>query len=253
MPFVTAEDGVRIHYELDGVEGGTPLVLHHGVYGHLDDWHRGKPTSYVAALRDRFRLILLDARGHGESDQPTQFEDYDFRTRVLDVLAVIQAAGLGPTERAHFFGYSMGAHIGMSAAIYAPQRFASLFLGGASPYGAVDFSMTKRPWAETWPFLEKIPHANREAWGALSAQQWRFGGAVQALRTTRVPFVLFAGERDAGPRRGVTRFASEHAPEGARHFVVPGANHLEALNALDVVVPRLLAFIDNAERASTPA
>ena len=256
MPFVAAEDGVRIHYELAGVEGGVPLVLHHGVYSSLEFWRRsgrdGQP-SYVAALGERFRLILLDARGHGESDQPTRAEDYDFRTRVLDVLAVTQAAGLQPTERAHFFGYSMGAHVGMSAAIYAPQRFRSLFLGGASPYGAVDFSMTQRPWAETWPFLEKLPHAHREAWGVLSAQQWRFGGAMQALRTTRVPFALFAGERDTGPHRGVTRFASEHPDAGGPHFVVAGANHLEAAARLDEVVPRLLAFIEESERASLKA
>jgi pimeloyl-ACP methyl ester carboxylesterase len=250
MPFVTAEDGVRLHYKLDGVEGGTPLVLHHGVYSTLEAWqHPGH--SYVEQLRDHFRLILLDARGHGQSDQPARVEDYDFRTRVLDVVAVMQSAGLGSSERAHFFGYSMGAHVGMSAAIYAPQRFKSLFLGGASPYGAVDFSMTQRPWDETWPFLERIPRAHREAWAALSEAQWRFGGAVQALRTTRVPYALFAGELDTGPHRGVTRFASEHAREGAPHFVVPDATHPQAFAALEIVVPRLLAFIEGVERASS--
>jgi pimeloyl-ACP methyl ester carboxylesterase len=244
MPFVTTEDGVRIHFELAGLEGGTPLVLHHGVYGTLEFWRHarhGQP-SYVDQLGGRFRLILLDARGHGESDQPTRVEDYDFRTRVLDVVAVMQAAGV---ERAHFFGYSMGAHVGMSAAIYAPQRFLSLFLGGASPYGAIDFSMTRRPWDETWPFIEKIPHAHREAWEAFSAAQWRFGGAVQALRTTHLPYVLFAGERDAGPHRGVTRFASAHA--GVRHFVVADASHPEAVARVDVVVPQFATFMDALE------
>ncbi|MSP22883.1 MAG: alpha/beta hydrolase [Dehalococcoidia bacterium] len=249
MPFATAEDGVRIHYELDGVEDGPPLVLHHGVYSTLDVWRRGEPDSYVDRLRSRFRLILLDARGHGDSDQPTRVEDYDFRTRVLDVVSVMAKAGV---ERAHFLGYSMGAHVGMSAAIYAPQRFRSLCLGGASPYGAADFTMTKRPWGETWPLIEKLPHAHREAWGALSTQQWRFGGAVQALRTTRVPYMLFAGEGDTGPHRGSTRFASEYDHEGARHFVVPGASHSQALHALDEVVPRLLAFIEATERVYVP-
>ncbi|MCC6236464.1 MAG: alpha/beta fold hydrolase [Dehalococcoidia bacterium] len=249
MPFATAEDGVRIHYEVAGLEGGPPLVLHHGVYSDLQFWRqrrRGRP-SYVELLGERFRLILLDARGHGLSDQPTQVEDYDFRTRVLDVLAVMGDAGV---QSAHFAGYSMGAHVGMSAAIYAPQRFRSLFLGGASPYGAVDFSMTQRPWDETWPFVGELPHAHREAWGALSAAQWHFGGAIQALRTTALPYVLFAGERDAGPHRGVTRFASEQrAARPVDHFVVPHANHLEAATHLDEVVPRLVAFVDRVEAA----
>lgn len=246
MPFVTASDGVRIHYELAGPEGGVPLVLHHGVYSDLEFWRapRRRRHSYVELLRERFRLILLDARGHGLSDQPTHVEDYDLRTRVLDVVAVMRAADV---ESAHFFGYSMGAHVGMSAAIYAPQRFRSLFLGGASPYGAVDFSMTRRPWNETWPFVKDLPHAHREAWGALSEAQWRFRGAVQALRTTSLPFVLFAGDRDIGPHRGVTRFASEHALDGDHHFIVSGANHLEAATRLDEVVPRLVAFTERVE------
>lgn len=254
MPFAVAEDGARIHYELAGPEDGTPLVLHHGVYSNLEYWRqsrRGRRT-YLEALqaeRDRFRLILLDARGHGESDHPTRPEDYDFRTRVLDVLAVLQHAGIEASTRAHFFGYSMGAHVGMSAAIYAPQRFASFFLGGASPYGAVDFSMTHRPWDETWPFVKDIPGAHFEAWGALSEAQWRFRGAVQALRTTRVPYVLFAGDRDVGPHRGVARFASEHGLSEDQHFVLADANHLDAAARVDEVVPRLLAHIERAESA----
>lgn len=247
MPFVTAEDGVQIHYEVQGLESGPPIVLHHGVYSDLEFWRqqrRGR-ESYVDALGERFRLVLIDARGHGLSDQPPHVEDYDFRTRVLDVVAVMTDAG---TQSAHFFGYSMGAHVGMSAAIYAPQRFRSLFLGGASPYGAVDFSMTRRSWDETWPLVRDFPHAHREAWGALSESQWRFRGAVQALRTTSLPYVLFAGERDAGPHRGITRFASAHGTQRlVEHFIVPGANHLEAAIRLDEVVPRLTAFIGNLE------
>ncbi len=251
MPFAVAEDGVRLHYELAGPEGAVPLVLHHGVYSNLKYWRqsrRGRRT-YVDALGDRLRLVLIDARGHGESDHPTRVEDYDFRTRVLDVLAVLQHAGVEASTRAHFLGYSMGAHVGMSAAIYAPQRFASFFLGGASPYGAVDFSMTHRPWDETWPFVKDIPGAHFEAWGALSEAQWRFRGATQALRTTRVPYVLFAGDRDAGPHRGVTRFAAEHGLSRDQHFLLEGANHLEAAGLVDEVVPRLLAHIERAEAA----
>ena len=246
MPFVTAEDGVRIHYEVAGLEGGAPLVLHHGVYSDLEFWRqarRGRP-SYVEALGVRFYLILLDARGHGLSDQPTRVGDYDFRTRVLDVVAVMREVGV---ESGHLFGYSMGSHVGMSAAIYAPQRFRSLFLGGASPYGAVDFSMTQRPWDDTWPFVRELPHAHHEAWGALSEAQWRFGGAVQALRTTSVPYVLFAGERDIGPHRGVMRFVEAGARRPVEHFVVPGATHLEAATRVDEVVGRLITLVDRAD------
>ena len=35
MPYAT-NDGVRIHYEVEG--NGTPLVLHIGFLGSLEDW-----------------------------------------------------------------------------------------------------------------------------------------------------------------------------------------------------------------------
>jgi pimeloyl-ACP methyl ester carboxylesterase len=43
-------------------------VLLHGTSGSLQDW-RG--AGYVAALRGDHRLVLIDLRGHGQSDKPT--------------------------------------------------------------------------------------------------------------------------------------------------------------------------------------
>ena len=61
MPFAR-NAGVRIHYETIGTVGA--LVLHHGTGGSGPDW---KDLGYVDALKDRHRLILIDARGHGQS------------------------------------------------------------------------------------------------------------------------------------------------------------------------------------------
>ena len=57
--------GVRIHYEVAG--DGPPLVLQHGLGGTLE-------VNRIAgwgALQDDYRLVLVDARGHGASDKPT--------------------------------------------------------------------------------------------------------------------------------------------------------------------------------------
>jgi pimeloyl-ACP methyl ester carboxylesterase len=58
MPYAN-NDGTKIHYEVDGA--GPPLVLQHGFTSCIEDWFK---NGYVAALRPRYRLVLIDARGH---------------------------------------------------------------------------------------------------------------------------------------------------------------------------------------------
>ena len=59
MPYVTNE-GIRIHYEVDG--DGPPLVLQHGFTQKVKSWEM---AGYVDALKPLYRLIRVDARGHG--------------------------------------------------------------------------------------------------------------------------------------------------------------------------------------------
>ena len=58
-------DGVRIHYRVEGE--GPPLFLHMGFSVDLTGWYE---WGYVDALKDDYRLILIDPRGHGKSDKP---------------------------------------------------------------------------------------------------------------------------------------------------------------------------------------
>src|SRR3990172_464286 len=127
MPYATnPADGVRIHYEVEGQ--GQPLMLVHGISGALQHW---RINGYVDALRGDYRLVLVDARGHGESDKPHNPEAYAFKLMVGDLVAVLDALDISED---HYFGYSMGTLIGFRAPGFAPGRFHSLILGGHSPY-----------------------------------------------------------------------------------------------------------------------
>jgi pimeloyl-ACP methyl ester carboxylesterase len=64
MPYTTNQ-GIRIHYQLEGA--GPPLILHHGFTASLEAWY---DWGYVDALQHDYRLIVVDARGHGGSDKP---------------------------------------------------------------------------------------------------------------------------------------------------------------------------------------
>ena len=117
---------VRIHYRVEG--SGPPLVLHHWTFADLEWWY---DFGYVDVLKESATLILIDSRAHGLSDKPVAPNAYDVKTRVKDVVCVLDAAGIA---KAHFFGFSMGGWIGYGMAAYASQRICSFTIGGAHPY-----------------------------------------------------------------------------------------------------------------------
>ncbi|MCY4577785.1 MAG: alpha/beta fold hydrolase, partial [Chloroflexi bacterium] len=56
-------NGVRIHYHVEGE--GAPLVLQHGLTSSILRWYE---FGFVDALKSDYKLLLIDARGHGDSD-----------------------------------------------------------------------------------------------------------------------------------------------------------------------------------------
>lgn len=241
MPFATAPDGVRIHYEIEG--DGPPLVLQHGLLSSLESWRR---RGYVERFAPKYQCILVDSRGHGESDKPDDLEAYELRTRVVDIASVLHDAGV---ETAHYMGYSMGGWMGYGISIYMPQRFRSLTIGGFSPLkpAAAEWAtVAANPAVRANPLfarsLDEFPHAMEHSLGQLKV----WGGARQALRLTDLPLLLFAGTED--PNRSAEEMpivASE--AKDATFFAVEGADHSGAADTVDIVAPKVIEFIDRVE------
>ncbi len=125
MPEARSNDGVKIHYEVEG--DGPPLLLQHGFSGSLLGW---RDAGYVDALRSSYRLMLVDGRGHGQSDKPHDVESYAPQRRVDDVLAVLNAEGV---ERSSYWGYSMGGRMGYGMLSLAADRLNAAVIGGMHP------------------------------------------------------------------------------------------------------------------------
>jgi pimeloyl-ACP methyl ester carboxylesterase len=83
MPYARSQ-GLRLHYQVEG--DGPPLVCQHGFGDSVESWYE---LGYVDALKDDYRLILIDARGHGASDKPHEPEVYSFQNVTADVVAVL--------------------------------------------------------------------------------------------------------------------------------------------------------------------
>jgi pimeloyl-ACP methyl ester carboxylesterase len=123
-------NGVQIHYDVAGE--GAPLVLFHGLTGSGARWH---DTGVVAGLVADYQLILIDARGHGESEKPQRTEDYGGAIHAADVLAILDDLGLGSV---HFWGHSLGGNVALSLARLAPERVQRVIITGYSPFPAGD-------------------------------------------------------------------------------------------------------------------
>jgi pimeloyl-ACP methyl ester carboxylesterase len=74
--------------------------------------------------------VTFDARGNGESDKPTEPQDYALELMVDDVLAVADACDAASF---HYLGFSLGAKVGWGVAAWAQDRLESIALIGAEP------------------------------------------------------------------------------------------------------------------------
>jgi len=158
MPYATNQN-VRIHYQVEGE--GLPLVLQHGFSNSLDTWYE---RGYVDLLKHDYRLILIDARGHGASDKPHDPEAYALQLRAGDIVAVLDQLHIA---HAHFFGYSMGGWIGFGLAQYAPERFPAL----RTQHGASAAGLTEGPHAGEGSLC-----------GRLRGAVWGFDAAAKSPR-----------------------------------------------------------------------
>ncbi len=82
-------------------------------------------------MKNDYQLILVDARGEGDSDKPYDPDAYRIELMVKDILSVLDDLGL---EKMHYMGYSSSGDLGYGVARLAPERCYSLIIGGAHPY-----------------------------------------------------------------------------------------------------------------------
>jgi len=248
MPYADNQS-LRIHYRVEGE--GPPLVLQHGFTQCIEDWY---DAGYVDALKGDYLLILIDARGHGQSDKPHDSGAYALDAWVADICTVLDALGV---PKAHFWGYSMGGWIGFGMAKYAPACVDRLVIGGSHPYArsqepARQFLTTQLD-ASPDAFVAvlegrfgsqssgvrraRLRSADREAFLALSLDRPELSDILSGLL---IPCCLYAGEND--PLCSQVKAASQLIP-GATFFSLPGLTHPAAFQRSDLVVPPVHAFL----------
>ena len=245
MPFVHVADGTRIHYEVTGRPGATPILMIQGLGASKNAWNLQR-----IAMATRFRSISLDNRGAGRSDKPTQ--PFTLEQMADDAIAVLDAAGV---ETAHVVGASMGGVISQIIAVKYPHRVRSLTL--------VCTACRNHPWRQellqTWAHTAEqkgMIEVGKEAaqwvmsprsfrrlvpaftWmGPLAALRPRhsFVSQIQAILDTRedlvdelssitAPTMVIVGNQDILTPRGDSEEIAERIPN-AELVVISGAAH----------------------------
>jgi len=250
MPFAN-NNGTKIHYEVEGT--GPPLILQHGTTGSWEDWAE---FGYAQSLREQYRLILIDARGHGVSDKPHDPAAYDLALRAADVVSVLDDLGI---PKANFFGYSLGGYIGFGMAKHAPERLSSLILGGAHPYeedmqpfraampreaDAFMASMEQVYGPNLTPALrDRLRSNDLQALAVMTQDRPSMAGMLPKMT---MPCLLFVGEAD--PRLARVRQCAA-ALRKATLFTLPGKDHVGAFVASGLVLPHVQAFLAKVNSA----
>ena len=115
---------MRLHYLDWGNKHLPPMVFLHGGALNAHTW-----DLVCLALRDEYRCIALDQRGHGDSDWSPD-ADYSMSAQLADTKGFVDKLGL---DRFTLVGMSLGAINSLAFAIAHPERLNALVIIDAGP------------------------------------------------------------------------------------------------------------------------
>lgn len=231
---------------VDMGEGGTPLVLLHGLFGQAQNF-----ATVQKALAASRRVIALDLRNHGASPHAASM---DYPSMAADVAETLRAMSAAP---AMVLGHSMGGKVAMTLALTEPGLVERLVVADIAP---VAYPPAFRPYAEAMLALPLRPGlTRREADAALAEAvpaagvrgfllqnlrldadppEWRIGlrQIAEALPVIEAAPPFASGARYEGPVLALGGERSdyirdEHRPVFRAHFpaarfgTVKGAGH----------------------------
>jgi len=255
-------NGIDIHYEIEGE--GPVVTFSHSLACHLGMW-----DAQVEALKNRYRVLRFDTRGHGQTSAPAGA--YTLQQMAEDFRGLLDGLGIRET---HFVGLSMGGMIGQVFALEYPAMIQSLALcdttsrypAAAAPIWADRIKTVEAkgmdpmvgPTLERWftaPFRARET-AMMQKVGAMigSTPPQGYVGCCHAipkidvtdrLKELRCPALVIVGEEDPGTPVEMARQIHAAIPS-AELAILRSASHLSNLEQPAEFNRVLSAFLDKA-------
>ncbi len=235
MPTID-RDGVRIFYQEAG--SGEPILLSHGYSATSRMWQ-----DQVEALRQHYRVITWDMRGHGQSDSPELLEAYSERHTVDDMAAILGACGV---ERAVIGGLSLGGVMSLAFHDAHPAMVRALMLFDTGP--GFRNAEARQAWNDRT--LQRADDLEKRGLAALGrSDEIRLGEhrsadglaraargmmtqtddhLIRSLPNIAVPTLVLVGADDTNVLAATDYMAAKIA--GATKMVIPQAGHAANLH-----------------------
>lgn len=258
-------DGARLFYTTLG--NGPDVVLLHPTPTHHAFW-----LPVVRILANSYRFILIDLRGHGQSDATVEIsEPFTMQKLAQDVHAILQELAI---DRAAFVGCSIGSYLLYEYWRTFPQEMAAMVLTCGKPQSDTVVNREKR---EEWMamarqpgglerFLDQMadtligptarrvnPSVRDEARKMMAAMSLDAMIAVQRglvlrpdsvpmLSTISIPVCAVAGEEDQSSTPSEMRVVADLAPNAEFHLLEK-AGHYAPLEQPDKFAAIISKFL----------
>lgn len=239
-------NGITINYQFDGPENAQCLVFSNSLATSYAMW-----DEQAAALKDSYRVLRYDQRGHGGTDAPAGRYAYD--TLLADALGLLDALSI---RKAHFAGLSMGGATALGLAEHYPDRFDRIIVCD-SPCRSTPQS--SQQWEERIAVAQKqgmealveptvarwVPPEIREKdpphVGKIRAmiRETSINGFIgcaaaladhdyaSAVASVKRPVLFLVGEKDA-PAPAMRKLMEKLS--GSRYVEIPGAGHISNMD-----------------------
>lgn len=254
-------NGHEAYYEIHGAEGKPWLTFSHSLACSTRMW-----DGQIAALKDRYRILAYDTRGHGQSAAPKGA--YTLQGLADDLKSVLESLGI---KKTHYVGLSMGGMIGQTFALKYPGVFESLVLADttsrypAEAAGAwqdrIKVAETQgmeplvQPTLERW-FTAPFRSSNKGEVEKVASQIRKtpvagYVGCCHAipkinltdrLKELKVRSLVICGDQDPGTPPAMAREIAHSLP-GAKLVLIPQAAHLANIEQPDAFNRSLAEFL----------
>ena len=265
MPFVHV-NGIDLHYTIDGTQGPW-ICLSHSLACNLSAW-----DAQVDLLKNKFRVLRFDTRGHGKSSAPPG--PYTLDQLANDVHGLFLHLKI---DQAHWMGISMGGMIGQTYALKNPNFFLSLILADSTSRRPPD---AEKMWGQrievartegmkgllestltrwfTEDFRKNNPTAvSRIGLGILNTPSEGFIGCCEAiskidllerLHEIKCATLILVGEHDHGTPPEMSRQMHDNIKK-SQLFIIPNAAHISNIEQEQVFNSMIEKFLNENSRS----
>ncbi|MBK8902714.1 MAG: alpha/beta hydrolase [Anaerolineaceae bacterium] len=200
----TAPDGSDINFEqYGGSDASKPfLLLLPGLLGAISSQWR----PFLKPLSEQYRLLLVDLRGHGRSQNnaPT----LNVTQMAEDISGLLDHLNV---ERLHIAGYSLGGYLGLMLALGQPRRVVTLLMHATKFYWTADAVAKMQQQLDPDVMAQKVPTYADQLVKDHGGRQWRTlvrqaaeltaslvekGLAERQLKNAQLPVLVSVGDRD---------------------------------------------------------